>query len=811
MRKICHLLLLTVPTIAAAQTGVSVPGIAQHSGGKNPGAQLYVSPMLSSPALANDEIVTFTDSGRADVTDNTNRIRLEGKSQIRRPDAILKADAIEYDRSTGTVTATGNARLLRDGNLITGPGLRYNVDKVNGTIESPVYNLATGAHGQAGVANIVDDNHVNLQDATYSGCGCENPFWQIRSSRVDLYNDENEGIAEDGTLYIKGVPVLWSPYLTFPVRAEKKTGFLAPTYGMTSRSGLDITVPYFINLDPQYDLTLFPRYLSKRGLQLGAEFRYMQPTYSGTLAGTYLPNDSEADRKRWMYSWRHVQSLGSALGFNFQLSVDWNAVSDDDYYRDFTDMQTVTQADKTYLNRNITLGFYGNKYWDGYLQVQKYQTLQDSTSDVIYGQYEKVPELRIHGQRFDWHGFDLETTNTLTRFEYPRYFGPKLTEDVIDRTDGHLRPDGTRLTSYSTISYPITRPGWYITPKVGLHASQYSTDWYTRYGQYSFQSQNGTQKRSLSRVLPIFSLDAGMTFERETTLFGYPSTQTLEPRLYYLYIPYQDQSDIPIFDTDVSQFGFASAFTENRYNGGWDRINNANQVTLGLTSRWFDRDTGFQRLALQVAQRIYFDTQRVTLPFESPRIGTRSDWIFGAEAALTNTFSTQAALQIDPYQGKTTQSYASVKWTPKRLTSLSLSYRYQRDPYADPDRTDVKQGNPLSYQLQGKETVSFAGQWPFTKNLYGVGRVDYSLKESRVTQHILGVEYKGDCCWTGRVVLKRYAVSKEDSNSAIFFQLELAGLGSVGKDPIDLLRQNVPGYESVNTPVPARTSFERYE
>lgn len=806
MRKICHLFLLTVSPIAFAQTGVSVPGVGQTSA-----PRLYVSPMLASPALNNDEIVTFTDSARADITNNTNTITLDGKSQIRRPDAILKADTINYDRSSGTVTALGNARLFRDGNLITGPGLRYNIDKVNGTITSPVYSLATGGQGQASQANIIDDNHVNLTDATYSGCNCEEPFWQIRSSNVDLYNDENEGIAEDGTLYIKGVPVMWSPYLTFPIRAEKKTGFLTPTYGMTSRSGLDLSVPYFINLAPQYDLTLVPRYLSKRGAQLGAEFRYLQPNYSGTLTGTYMHRDNELDRSRWMFSWRHLQSLGSVLGLNFNLSVDWNAVSDDDYYRDFTDMTTITQADKTYLNRNVTLGFSGYKYWDGYLQIQKYQTLQDATTTDIYGQYEKVPELRVHGARFDWHGLDMETTNTLTRFEYPTYFGSKLSDEVIDQTEGHLRPDGTRFTSYSTLSYPIVRPGWYITPKIGVHASQYETDWYTRYGQHSFYSQSGNQRRSVSRVLPIVSLDAGMTFERDTTLFGYPSTQTLEPRLYYLYIPYQDQSDIPIFDTDVSQFGFASAFSENRYNGGWDRINNANQVTLGLTSRWFDRDTGFQRLALQVAQRVYFDSQRVTLPFESPRTGTKSDWIFGAEAALTNKFTTQAALQIDPYQGKTTQVYAAAKWTPKRLTTLSLSYRYQRDPYADEERTDINQGNPLSYQLQGKETVSFAGQWPFTSKLYGVGRVDYSLKESRVTQHILGVEYKGDCCWTGRVVLKRYAVSKQDSNSAIFFQLELAGLGSVGKDPMDLLRQNVPGYESVNTPVPARTSFERYE
>ena len=796
VRKVCALTLLALASLANTGLAQAAPGIRIDEY-----PALQDSSLLQAASRDKKNTVTFTDSAKADYDNNSSDITLRGLAQVRRTDAILKSDQIRYNTDSGEMTASGNTRFFKDGTLITGTGLNYNINTDSGKFFDPVFNLAGGGSGTASEAEALDENHTRLMDVIYSGCDCPEKFWTIQSPQVDIYDDENEGVAKNGVLYIKGVPVLWSPYLTFPVRAEKKTGFLTPTYGYTSRGGYDLAVPYFFNLAPNYDATITPRYLSKRGLLMGGEFRYLMPGYSGIASGTYINKDMDTREKRWSYSVLHNHRLGQFMGLNFNLGLDWNGVSDDDYFRDFTSMG-LNEADQTYLSKRATLSWSGYKYWNGYLMLQKYQTLQDDTLGRLYGQYEKVPEFKVRGRRYDWNGFDVETDNTLTRFEFPTYFG-----DIVDlsRTSGHRAPDGTRFTSYNTISYPIVRPGWYVTPKAGLHVSHYSTNWYEEFGRYGFRSQAGTQKGSINRVLPIFSLDSGMTFERSTTLFGKPSLQTLEPRLYYLNIPYKDQSDIPIYDTSISQFGFGSAFAENRYSGGWDRINDANLLTLGITSRWFDEDSGFERLSLQLAQRFYFEDQKVTLPGEQARKRSKSDYLAGLSAALTDTLNTELAVQVDSADQNVVQSYASLRWKPKRLTSISMSYRYQQDPFLD------ERGNPLRYQLKGKETTSLSAQWPFTEKISGVGRIDYSIQDKRVTQSILGFEYKGNCCWTGRVVMQRYAVSKEKANSAIFLQLELSGLGSLGSDPMGLLRENVRGYESTTVPVPVKSTFERYE
>lgn len=803
MRKVCGVSLLLLSSLAQAQQ-VQVLGI-----GSNHLPPLLESPMLQNIVQNRDQIVTFTDSARADISHDTNKIILTGDAQVRRTDTILKGDRISYDRTTGEVEALGNARLLRDGALVTGPGLKYNVDKKTGVIESPIFRLADGGAGNAERAEMLDENHVRLTNALYSACNCgeaQDRFWYIKSKNVDIYDDENEGIAEDGTLYIKGVPVFWSPYLSFPLRREKKTGVLVPTVGYTSRSGFDLTVPYFINIAPNYDMTLFPRYVSKRGPMLGAEFRYLQPSYSGQFNIDYMMRDSQRGHKRWTYSWVHRQKLGELAGLNFGLNVNLNRASDGDYFRDFSKI-AINEADRTYLPQSISLTFSGYNYWSGYLRVLKYQSLHDLTGEVprYYFQYNRMPELMVRGQRFDWKGFDVSTQNTITRFEFPTYEGKRR------------RWNGTRMVSYNQISYPIIRPGWYITPKLGLHASKYNLDWYENEG-YAFGVQSGIRKPSISRVLPILSVDAGMTFERETTLFGKPRIQTLEPRLYYLRIPYKDQSDIPLFDTSISQFNFGTAFSENRYVGGWDRINNANLLALGVTSRWLDEETGNERMALQLAQRFYFDDQKVTLSnSERKREKSKSEFLANLSVGLTDTLNTETGVQFDTYEKKIAQTYASIRWFPKRLTSLSLTYRYQRDPFYIQDlegniRYD-KKGNPIAvpYQLPGKENLSVAGQWPLTEQLYAVGRFDYSLREKRSTQSIFGLEYKGDCCWTGRIVMQRYAVTKEKSNSAIFLQVELNGLGAVGSDPMELLRDSIPGYQQVKDPEPVSSPFERYE
>lgn len=419
--------------------------------------------------------------------------------------------------------------------------------------------------------------------------------------------------------------------------------------------------------------------------------------------------------------------------------------------------------------------------------------------------YDKQPELYLRGARYDWGGFDVDWTSTAVRFSKPLFLGNR---------NG---PNGDRLQTYPTVSYPIVRPGWFVIPKAGVNYTQYQTDWYNGdwLGLNSGTANAGTSfgyPRSQSRTVPIMSLDAGLIFERDTTLFGKDSIQTLEPRLYYLRVPYRDQSKIPVYDTSLSDFSFSQAFDENIYSGGWDRISNANQLTAALTTRWLDASTGFERASVAVAQRLYFADQQVTLPGETPRENVRSDFLVGASAALTDTFSTDVAAQYNPYDNHWSRALLSGRWSPQRLTTVALAYRYQRDPQAG-----------VAYQPQGQNQISLAVQWPFTKRWYGVGRIDYSLRNGpsstvsgtndspRVTQAIAGLEYKGDCCWVGRMVFQRYAVSATDANTALFFQLELTGLGSLGTDPMNLLNRSIPGYSRITPPAPTGTTFERYE
>ncbi|WP_025136686.1 LPS-assembly protein LptD [Achromobacter sp. DH1f] len=797
MRKVRWLILSAISVAGAAQAQGS-QGSAPSSTSITAAPELRTSPGLRMHRLPDGNIPAYMEADTIEG-DPDSDLTLTGAAQVRRIDGVIKGDRINYRKDTGDVDVQGNARMMRDGTLVTGPTAKFNVDKYSGEVEKPNFWLgATGGFAVADKADIFSKSQMRLHTVTYSGCACETPSWYIKANTVDIDFDENEGVARSGVLYFKDVPILASPYMTFPVKKERKSGFLVPTYGTTSKGGFDFSLPYYLNIAPNYDATIQPRYFSKRGLQLGGEFRYLGWGYNGSVYGAYLPNDNVSGENRWMYWWRHQQLLSN--GFY----ADWDVakVSDNDYFRDISQLG-LNQASTTYLPQRARVGWASN-YWSAYAQVYKYQTLQDPNA-LLTPPYDKEPELFLRGARYDWGGFDVEWTSTAVRFSQPLLLGKR---------NG---PNGDRLQTYPTVSYPIVRPGWFVVPKVGVNYTQYQTSWYN--GDYlglnAGTANAGTSvgyPRSQSRTVPIMSLDTGLIFERDTTLFGKASTQTLEPRLYYLRVPYRDQSKIPVYDTSLSDFSFSQAFEENIYTGGWDRISNANQLTAALTTRWLDASSGFERASLAVAQRLYFADQQVTLPGETPRENVRSDFLVGASAALTDTFTTDVAAQYNPYDNRWSRTLLSGRWSPQRLTTIALAYRYQRDP-----QTGVQ------YQPQGQNQISLAVQWPFTKRWYGVGRVDYSLRNGpsstvsgttdspRITQAIAGVEYKGDCCWVGRMVFQRYAVSATDANTALFFQLELTGLGSLGTDPMNLLNRSIPGYSNITPPVPTGTTFERYE
>ncbi|OXR49277.1 LPS biosynthesis protein [Pusillimonas sp. T2] len=750
--------------------------------------------------LKDDDKTSFIVADQVE-TDPDGKLTLTGKAQVRRIDSVVKGDRIDYQRNTGQVDVWGDGMMMRDGNIIRGPELHYNFDSDTGEITTPDFWLgAGGGSGTAERAQIFSRSQMRLTDMTYAACPCPDPAWYISAPRVDFDTEENEGVARNGVLYFKGVPILASPYLSFPLRKERKSGFLIPSYGGSSNSGYEFALPYYFNLAPNYDLTVTPRYMSKRGVQWGADFRYLGQSYTGQLAGSYLANDKETQNKRWMYSWQHTQTFGHG----FYASADINAVSDDNYFRDFSTIG-INQASIDYLPRILTVGWAGSPYWSATVQHYTYQTLQDTTGGAAYRTppYNKEPELNIVGARYNWNGLDMVSSNYVTRFVLPRYDGGGYAGYV----DGQrLGPDGTRFKSYNTVALPIVRSGWYVTPKVGVHLSQYNTEWYTpsQYGATGYSSYPRTQ----SRVVPIMSLDSGMTFERDASFFGKAAVQTLEPRLYYLRVPYRDQSSIPVYDTGVATFNFGQAFDENYFSGGWDRIADANQLTLGLTSRWLDANSGVERLSLSVAQRRYFADRQVTLPGGKPRVDQKSDYLVGVYAALTDKLNVRFDAQFNPESNERNRMTAGLRWHPKRLATLSATYRYERDP--------EQISNPNGFNIPGyidrsKENLVVSTQWPLTQKIYAMGRVDYSIQEKRSTQTIMGLEYKGDCCWAARVVFQRYSVSLGDKNTALFLQLELTGLGSLGTDPLNFLGRNIPGYEPVTPPIPNKTTFERYE
>ena len=736
---------------------------------------LTVSPMLRPVTVPDNELPVYlgADAMQSDVERN---VTLDGQGVVRRADGVLSGDFLYYNQNTEDVTATGNARLVQNGNIVIGPSMRYNLDTDVGDVDFPQFWLDNGGAGVGTKAEMTNRNEMTITDVTYSGCPCPDPAWYIKSSKVDLNYDENEGVARNGVLFFKGVPILASPYLTFPIRPERKSGFLLPTFATTNQTGLDITLPYYLNLAPNYDATLVVRPMSKRGLMLGAESRYLGETYKGQIAGTYLNHDAELGTDRWLYSMQHNQSFGSGFTGGWNIS----GVSDDDYFKDFS-LLAINEATTTYLPRSVFTGW-SNRDWQAKVQYTTFQTLGD-----IVPQYNLVPGVTLNGARFDQNGFDLQSENAAVWFDRP-----------TDRLGRQFGPDGQRYVSYNSVSFPIVRPGWYITPKVGLHTTRYETEWYQLSGIGGRESSN-------NRVLPITSIDAGMTFERPTSFFGLDAIQTLEPRIYYLNVPYRDQSNLPVYDTTLSDFSFAQAFQENIYTGGWDRIANANQLTLALGSRLLDEETGFERAAFAVGQRIYFVDQLVTLPGETPRSDVRSEFLINASAALTDTLSTSIDLQYNPYDGDWDRAQIVARFNPKRAATLSASYRYQRNP------TGV-------YQPQGQEQISFAFQWPLSANVYSVGRVDYSLLNiperdvvPRVTQAIAGLEYRGDCCWAARVVYQRYAIDPNAVNDAIFFQLELSGLGRLGQDPMGLLSSSIPNFQNITPAIKPVGKFERYE
>ena len=783
--------------LAALGLVAAGPGHAQTPAGP---VTLNSSPMLAEGVSNAPEDVgptfVFGDriSGRPDL-----ETVIEGNAELRRGATSMRADRIEYYQPDDQLKSRGNVRINNAGNRFEGPELELKLDRFEGFFTTPRYQfLANGGNGQAERVDFIDDKHLSAHRASYTTCERDNeeswkPAWELTATRVDFDLDREVGMATGAVVRFKDVPILAFPKVSFPLSDKRKSGFLPPTLGLGSVNGFEVRQPYYFDIAPNRDATFSPAVMSKRGVDLAGEFRYLEPSYSGQLRANVLPGDKLRERDRWSYSLQHLGSIDTGLPAigKLGLNLNLNRVSDNDYWRDFS--LVTGQATRRLLTQNASLSW-SRGHFSSALRALKWQTLQEIDSPII-PPYDRLPQLSAAYTRVDaplaglGKGFDWSAETDFTRFSADQ----NLTR----------QPNGNRAFARLQVSRPWLVPGGYITPKVQLHAAS-----------YQFESPLANGATSASRVVPTFSLDSGLQFERDASYFGRSFTQTLEPRAFYVRTPFRDQSYLPNYDSGVNSFNFATVFTENAFVGN-DRISDANLLTLGLTSRLLDPATGAEAVRLGVAQRLRFDDQRVSLPALGstpvpgalPVTDRLSDLLVGASVNWVPQWSFDGTVQYNQKIRQSELASIGLRYSPGNYRTISAALRRQRNIS---EQIDIGWQWPINDLWGDKGSDLGAGRGQGGGRYYAVGRLNYSTLERKLVDAVVGIEYDG-CCWIGRVVLQRSQNSMATSNTRILFQLELVGFSRIGSSPLETLKTNVPRYQYLRDNISAPSRFTTYD
>lgn len=675
---------------------------------------------------------------------------IEGNAELRRAGTIVRGDHILYREVDDELVATGHVRIVRDGAVIEGERLQLRIDASEGVFQSPSYELSQyNGRGSASRIDFLGPGQLGFTQATYTTCPLPDPDWYLRAESMRVDEDADEGTGRSASLHFKGRKIIGLPWIAFPLGEGRRSGFLAPSFSMNSRTGAEFTVPYYWNIAPNRDMTLYPRLSFRRGLQLGTEIRYLEPSQYGDLRAEYLPSDRVSGDPRYFWAWRSTfTNVGGWSG-----AANVKGVSDDNYFVDFS--RTIVSSAERSLPRDIFLSR-GFGDWTYLARMTKWQNILDARNAPPY---ERMPQFQARHLRNDVGGFDFATVFDATWFSRPLANAP----------------EGLRVVANPSVSYPVLRPGWFVVPRVAVHASNYQL------------SQNTAQPLTIGRSLPTFSLDGGLVFERRANLFGGPAIQTLEPRLFFVRTPYRDQTSVPVFDSGAADFNFAQLFSTNTFVGD-DRIADVNQLTAALVSRVIDPADGAERLRFALGQRIYFAQQRVALPGVTPPTDRRSDVLLAASGEFGHAHSFDSGLQW------------SVR--DRRVPRLNFAWRYHPR-----DGRILNVGTRFQNNELGQVDVSW--RWPVSAGWRALGRVNYSwltktidpvtlalvTAKPGIIESLIGFEYES-CCWGARVVLQRYVTAPSSiTTTAFFLQFELKGLGRVGSNPFDILRRNIPGYQ----------------
>ncbi|MDN0075720.1 LPS-assembly protein LptD [Crenobacter sp. SG2303] len=725
-------------------------------------------------ALADEPVVLTTPDVKPDQTHVTaddlsgtmdEVLKARGDVVVTRNDQTVNADWLDYYQDKNRVKAGDRFTLTQPGAVVTGHDLDYYLDSRTGKASDATFDAQTQTgpkrrlRGDGQEIGFEGPDQYQLRQARFNTCSPGDDTWYIKASAIDLDYDRNVGVAHHAHLEFEGVPVFYTPWIDFPLDGGRKSGVLAPVISGGS-DGFGIDIPYYFNLAPNYDATLTARYNAKRGAGVAGEFRYLEPSYRGTLYTEQMPNDRTTDSSRWLWNGTHSQTLLPGLSFNYIATQ----VSDDNYFKDFGNRQTI--ADSTNLDREAWFNYGFNVAGIGgsaMLRWQRYQTLQQDPLSPVTPPYARLPQLTLNLNKSLEDGPSANLASEWTYFS------------------SDVQQSGRRFVAYPSVTWRLDKSWGYVQPKIGFHYTEYSLDSFAG-SSIASAAPSSTQ----TRELPITSIDSGLYFDRDTSFFGRDHTQTLEPRLYYVYIPTKAQNTLPNFDTSENDINYAQLFTENRFSGS-DRINGANQVTAGLTSRLIDNEGGLERLRLTFAQRYYFTRDDINLAGNTTqRTGSGSDFLLGAGGDLTRAWRFDSNYQYSQADSHTDQVTASLRYNPAPGKTLSARYRYGYNQDVDINN------NPETLRQ-----VDLGAQWPIARRWYGLARLNYSLNQRKPLEQLAGFEYN-DGCWTLRLVGQRYVTDLVNVKTKFYVQVELKDLAGIGSNPLNTLRLSIPGYSKIN-------------
>jgi len=728
----------------------------------------FSAPILAEPTVwqhcdltKNTGFLPYTPSTDQDLVDvhadnaqlvNNGTSVFTGNVIVRRGGQELTADRATYNQNAGIVTAQNKLRLRDSEIILEADQAEWSMTSDEGALIGAEYRLRE-MHARGDASHVYRKGlwQTALQNATYTTCAEGDNFWQLKATTVDLDHKSGVGTAKDVVVRIKDVPVFYTPYITFPLNDERKSGFLVPSIGSSTETGFDVQTPYYWNIGPGRDATITPRYMSDRGLQLNGEYRYLYEQgfgeiQLGLLASDDLKNDGDdinpyygEDRKH--FSFEHTSNFQS----RWSSEIDYNYVSDDAYLEDFG--SNLSLASTTHLNRRLNVNYNGDN-WVFTGRLQGYQTITDAIKP-----YQRLPQLLLQGELPDQvMGLSYGLRTEYVAFEH---------DDLVA---------GHRVDIEPSLSLPMQSAAAFMTPRVALKHTQYDLQ----------DNIAGVTDTSPTRTLPIASVDTGLFFERDIKISNQGYLHTLEPRAFYLYIPERNQNDIPVFDSSLRTFSFGQLFSYDRFSGT-DRIGDANQLSLALTSRVIDPQTGREKFKASLGQIRYFSDREVILP--SGLKGTRSDSDMVAEvsAAITNEWTARGELQWDPHGDTSNLSAMQLRYRGDNGRLLNISHRYRRDGVST---------------LDGLEQVDISGRLPIGKQWSLIGRYYRSIRDGELLEGLAGVEYES-CCWATRLVVRDYVndVTDKDRNLAILLQVELKGLGNFGQKSDALLERSILGFD----------------